>query len=485
MYFNCKLCDTNIRMNQYKLHLHEKHGLDNRIDYLLKIGYLNKCKICGKETSFHNFDIGFRKYCSSHCAVSDPEYKIQKQNTCLEKYGTITPAKSSNVKNKMKDTLAKKYSNIDILNSVNEKRKKTCLEKYGVEYTSQTNVWHNKNNDIIRDKCESITGDKFVSFDLDHRKLICKVCNNEYEIHRHLLEYRKKNEQIFCTICNKLNTTDKLQDEVSKYITSFSLDIVTNTRKIITPLELDILIPSKNIAIEFNGLNWHSEKYVENNYHQKKTEECEKQGIQLIHVYEDDWLYKQDIVKSRLKSLLGISDRRIFARKCIVKELDSKITKLFLEENHIQGGGVNSKYRYGLFLEDELVACMTFGQSRFEKDKIELHRFANKLNTNVIGGASKLFKYFLKQDISKEIISYADRSWSQGKLYETLGFSLVKKTIPNYYYIIGKMRVDRFKFRKSELIKQGFDPSKTEVEIMNNRGYFKLFDSGSLKFEYK
>ena len=181
---------------------------------------------------------------------------------------------------------------------------------------------------------------------------------------------------------------------------------------------------------------------------------------------------------------MGLSDKKVFARKTIIKELDSKTTKQFLEENHIQGGQINSKYRYGLYYKEELVACMTFGQSRFEFGKLELHRFANKLNTNVIGGASKLFKHFLKLNISKEIISYADRSWSKGKLYETLGFKLISTTKPNYSYVIDNCREQRFKFRKSELIKHGFDSSKTEVEIMNSRGYYRIFDSGSLKYQF-
>ncbi len=483
MYFECKLCNTIMNNKKYKSHLLLVHNIKSKDEYMLKLGFNNKCKICNNTTSFDGFDKGFKTYCSLSCANKDQDLRLKTQETNMKKYGSKTPAQSPQIKEKMKSIINSRTPSERT--KINNKRKDTCLAKYGVEHTSQTDKWKLTNNDLIKTKYEKITGDTLVSFDTDYRKFICKDCNTEYEAHRHLISFRQKHNLVFCTNCNKLNSTDILQNEITNFIKTFNILTDISSRKIISPLELDIFMPSKNIAIEFNGLHWHSEEYVENNYHYNKTEECENLGIQLIHVYEDDWLYKQDIVKSRLKSLLGISDRKIFARKCELKDLDSKTSKEFLDENHIQGGGPNSKYRYGLYFSDELVAVMTFGQSRFEKNKMELHRFANKLNTNVIGGASRLFKHFLNLNISKEIISYADRSWSQGKLYKTLGFKLIGKTKPNYSYIIGKTREDRFKYRKSELVKQGFDKDKTEVSIMNGRKYYRIFDSGSLKFEYK
>ena len=111
-------------------------------------------------------------------------------------------------------------------------------------------------------------------------------------------------------------------------------------------------------------------------------------------------------------------------------------------------------------------------------------RFCNKLNTNIIGGASKLFKHFVENYKSKEITTYADRSISQGRLYETLGFKFIKKTEPNYYYIIDGIRHHRFNFRKDVLVKQGYDPNKTEHEIMLERNIYRIYDSGNLKFKY-
>jgi hypothetical protein len=253
------------------------------------------------------------------------------------------------------------------------------------------------------------------------------------------------------------------------FITSLGLTFDLNTRKIISPLELDVFIPSHNIAIEFDGLYWHSELHKPSNYHLNKTELCEKQGIQLIHIFEDEWRDKRDIIKSRLKNILGLTNNKIFGRKTQIKEVNSIDAKEFLNKNHIQGN-VNSSIKIGLYLNNELVSLMTFGKGRIalggDSNQYELLRFCNKLDTSVIGGADKLLKYFIKTYKPKDIISYADRRWSQGDLYEKLGFDNTHNSSPNYWYIINNKRKYRFGFRKSILVKQGCDINKTEHQIM-------------------
>lgn len=254
---------------------------------------------------------------------------------------------------------------------------------------------------------------------------------------------------------------------------------------------MDIYLPELKLAFEFNGLFWHNEINRENDYHLIKTEMCEKQGIQLIQIWEDNWLFKQEIIKSIILNKLSKTSNKIFARKCEIREIiDNKLIKEFLDKNHIQGF-VGSKIKLGLYFDNELISLMTFGNRRIamgkkatNQDEYELLRFCNKLNTNVIGGSSKLFKYFIDNYNPKEITTYADRSFSQGKLYETLGFKFVKKTEPNYYYIIDGIRYHRFNFRKDVLVKEGFDSNKTEHEIMLEREIYRIYDSGNLKFNY-
>jgi hypothetical protein len=276
------------------------------------------------------------------------------------------------------------------------------------------------------------------------------------------------------------------QNLLIDFIEQLNIKTINNTKKIISPLELDIYIPSHNIAIEYNGLYWHSELYKPSNYHLNKTELCQKNQIKLIHIFEDEWLYKQEIVKSRLKNILGLTEYKIYARKCEIKEVSPKDCKLFLDNNHIQGN-VNSSIKIGLYYNNELVSIMTFGKGRIalggKSNQYELLRFCNKINTIVIGGADKLLKHFIKTYQPKEIISYADRRWSTGDLYDKLGFNKSHISQPNYWYIINNRREYRFGYRKSILIKKGFDVNKTEHQIMFDRKIYRIYDCGTIAYK--
>lgn len=291
-----------------------------------------------------------------------------------------------------------------------------------------------------------------------------------------------------CPKCG-CSTTSKNEEEIMEFLGIDGYEL--HNRDILNGREIDIYIPSLKLGIEYDGLRWHSEIFnKDTNYHLLKTEECERQGIRLIHIFEDEWQYKRDIVKSRLLNLIGKTPNKIYARKCIIKEVDRYTASKFLDENHIQGN-CNSSYRYGLYYNDELVSIMTFGKLRknlgsTDKDGYyELLRFCNKSNTTVIGGASKLFKHFLKEKKPTNVISYADRRWSNGNLYEKLGFTLNHKSKPSYFYVVNDKRENRFKYRKDVLVKGGYDSSKTEHQIMLERGIYRIYDCGCLVYEYK
>ncbi len=288
-----------------------------------------------------------------------------------------------------------------------------------------------------------------------------------------------------CPKCG--NSLSKSENEINEYLKSISITAETSNRTVLNGLELDIYIPSHNIAIEFDGLYWHSEIHKDKKYHLNKTELCEKKGIQLIHIFEDEWIFKKNIVKSRLKNILGLTSNKIFGRKTVVKEVETKQARLFFENNHLQGY-TNSKIKVGLYYKDELVSCMLFSKPRIgigsSYDGYELTRFANLVNTNVIGGASKLLKYFEKVYQPVEIRSYADRRWSDGGLYDVLGFELSHINKPNYWYIEGNQRKHRFGYRKNILKKLGFDiKDKTEHEICFDNGMYRIYDCGTLSYK--
>jgi hypothetical protein len=292
-----------------------------------------------------------------------------------------------------------------------------------------------------------------------------------------------------CSDCS-LSGTSNAEGEVYDFINNF-ISCEKSDRKILNGKELDIYIPSKNIAIEYNGLYWHSDKYIDNSkYHFEKTNSCRDQGIQLIHIFEDEWLNKKEVVKSRLLNLIGKNTDKIYARKCQIKEVSTKEKSEFLDANHLQGK-VGSKINLGLYYNNDLVSIMTFGKLRknlgstHKEGSWELLRFCNKLNTSVVGGASKLLKYFTGNFEYNEIISYADLRWSNGNLYDKLGFQETHKSVPNYFYVKRGMREPRFKYRKDILVSEGFDKNKTEKQIMKERGYNRIYDCGAIKYTLK
>lgn len=295
-----------------------------------------------------------------------------------------------------------------------------------------------------------------------------------------------------CPMCHA--SESEAEVELREFIASIigSENVVTSDRKVLEGLEIDIFVPSKKIAFEYDGLYWHNEiNKPDKNYHLNKTEICERKGIQLIHIFEDEWLHKKEICKSRIKNLLGLTDRKIFARECSVREIESPVTKKFLEENHLQGS-VNGKFMYGLYYNDELISVMTFGNLRKNlgqaktNGEYELLRFCNKANVLVVGGASKLFSYFVKTVKPNRVISYADRRWSLGNLYEHLGFKLSHTSRPNYFYVIRNERKNRYNYRKDLLVsKYGCSKEETEHEFCKKQGWYRIYDCGSKVYEWK
>jgi hypothetical protein len=288
-----------------------------------------------------------------------------------------------------------------------------------------------------------------------------------------------------CPKCNKFNIKET---EILLFIQKYYNDLIITNERILDGKELDIYLPKIKLGFEFNGLYWHSELFRNKNYHLDKTKLALEKNTRLFHIWEDDWSNKQEIVKSMILNKLGKTLNKIYARKCQIKIIDGSFTvRDFLDKNHIQGF-VGSNIKLGLFHQNELVSIMTFGTLRraLGQKKIEgsyeLIRFCNKLNTTVVGGASKLFKYFLDKFQPKEVISYSDYSRSTGEMYQKLGFKLKHNSKPNYYYIIDGVRKHRFGFKKDKLVKQGFDHKKTEIKIMNERGYYRIFDCGMQKW---
>ena len=387
------------------------------------------------------------------------------------------------INEKRKISIQKKYGvdNIFQLEIIKEKIKKTNLEKYGFENPQQ--------NKIIKDKSKKTNLEKY-GFENVFQSIVVKEKIKKTNLEKYGVEYPQQSEYIRSKY-GSLHKPSKIEKQLFNFIKeNYNGEILCNKNDIINGYELDIYLPDLKLAFEFNGLYWHNELYKDKNYHNKKTNLCFKKDIQLIHIWEDDWDYKQDIIKSMILNKLNKTPNKVFARKCKVKEInDNSIIRDFLDKNHIQGF-VGSKYKFGLFYDNQLVSVMIFGKNRkmmnieSKNKQYEMLRFCNKLNTNILGGASKLFKYFINKYKPEQVISYADRSYSNGNLYKILGFKLKHISKPNYYYIINKKRKHRFGFRKDVLIKDGFDPKKSEHEIMLERKIYRIYNSGNYVYLY-
>lgn len=294
--------------------------------------------------------------------------------------------------------------------------------------------------------------------------------------------------------CRKCaNMSSSLEEFIESFLTDNNINFVKNDRSIISPKELDFIIPDKKIAIECHGLYWHSfEKNQDKNRHLNKLNLSLDNGYKLIQIFEDEIIFKPKIVESRLKSIFGIIENKIYARKCVVKKINHKECNEFLSQNHIQGSDKSSE-RLGLFYNDKLVSVMTFSKVRRSlgnkhSTDWELVRFCNISNFSIIGAASKLFAFFRETSLTRgdTVVSYADRRWSDGNLYYKLGFQLSHFSKPNYWYFKCNelIRYHRFSFRKDRISKFSNSDSQTEFQIMKDLKYNRIYDCGNICFKF-
>lgn len=318
--------------------------------------------------------------------------------------------------------------------------------------------------------------------------LICTTCKSSFSITKQYLQTEKKYNPKLCDVCHPrpIIKISKGEQEVADWLKLKNINIIQSVRSIIKPYEIDIFLPDHNIGIEYCGLYWHSELAgKDSKYHLNKRTMANENGIHLITMFEDEWENKSNIVKSRLMNLLSITDQRIFARKCTISEISSKVANKFLKDNHIQGSG-RSNIRYGLFFNSELVSIMTFSESNISRksNMWEINRFCNKLNMGVVGGASKLFNAFISNNTTDIVISFADKRWSSDNaFYTNLGFTISKHTQPSYWYIAHNdlTRYHRFALRKTKTDNQNL----TEWENRQRQNWNRIWDCGSIKYEWK
>ncbi len=461
-----------------------------------------------KLVDYKNWDGLVNIICPIH-GIFEQKASIHLMGSGCKKCGSMNTATPKTTEQFIEDAYCKhgdryNYKLVDYKN--NKTKVKIICHKHGI-------FEQNTGAHLRGQNCKKCVSNEITSNDFIKNAII--VHNNEYDYslveyknnktkvkiicHKHGIFEQRPDNHIQSQHCPKCTgKTSKAEQELQEWLSQY-IDIKTNDRTIINPLELDIVIPSKRIAIEYNGLYWHSEQQgKDKQYHKNKMIGCNDVGYRLIHIFEDEWLNKKDIVKSRLKHILGIRDRVVFARKCHIKEIEPSVAGEFINTHHIQGY-TGSKVKLGLFHEtkddfgfpvDELLAVMTFAVpsiskgNKTQKDVYELSRYCS--SCAVTGGAGKLLKYFIRNYKVNGLFTYADLRWSDGNLYKALGFSNERLTPVNYYYIVDGIRKHRFNYRKNVLKDKlnTFNPTITEYQNMLNNGYDRIWDCGNLRYDY-
>lgn len=422
-----------------------------KIDKIIQNDY-KQC-YCGKLSKPNS------KWCSSYCKDQSDEIKTK-----------ISIKNTLNAKERM------------------DKTKKTVFERYGVSHVQQVQHIKQKSIDSNSAYYDRLSRETFSKYGLDYDKFsdpefIKKICK-ETSITR--LSTSHFNGMPLMTVfrfiyktCPDIELqkyTSGGEHELSQFIKSLQFEVIDNDRTEIYPYEIDVYVPSKKIGFEFNGLYYHKN---DKNKHYQKTQLCNKKGLFLIQIFEDEWAYKNDIVKSIIKSKLQLN-KTIPARKTKFKEVPSSDARMFLDNNHIQGA-INGKH-YGLYLDGVLYSIMSIGKCRYY-DGTEILRYCSLIDYNIVGGFSKLLKNIKITTGVQQLYTFADLRFSNGNTYEKYG-KYIKTTQPNYcwYHTKSLKRISRYQSQKHKLPKllgEKFDFNKTENQNMIDSGYEKIYDCGN------
>lgn len=493
----------------------------------------------------------FIKKYGMHYSKTD-EFKDKFKKTMNEKHGVDYPQQSTEIKKKSSDTVNEKYGGFTFASPINnekvkktmvdrygvtnarnipgieEKIKKTNLERYGVEYGLQSEEILTKTINTNREKYGvdnvsqvkeikdkvKISNDiyifnnifkKFENSDTvkilfskeeylekggapAQQRFLCKKCNKEF------LGYIRNAR---CYDCYPNTNTSQMEKEIFYYLQELLLntEILSMTKRVIKPYELDIYIPEYKLAVEFNGLFWHSsEMNIDKNSHVNKTNMCENLGIHLIHIFEDDWATKKEIIKQKLRYELRITTKEINISDCNIIEIDSKIKNEFLNRYHPKSED-KSDIKFGVYYENELISCMTFNYKKraMHKKEIteeyEISRFCSLYYINEL--ESTLINKFIKHYKPEKISITLDRCWeySNNNKYTDMGFIKTIINKPTYWYIPqeNKIKTHRFHFNKTNLkdLLEIYDEQLTERENMQLNGYEHIWDCGTIKYELK
>lgn len=335
----------------------------------------------------------------------------------------------------------------------------------------------------LNKKGYSLLSDKYIN---NKTKLYIKCSKN----HEFYMRWNDVDKRHGCPICNGRRSLK--EQELLKWVKTIHPDATPiNFNKLgidNTQREIDVYIPSIRLGIEFNGLLWHSEKYLKDKkQHEEKYKLCKKHNIQLITIFEHEWDSRKDQIKGYLESKI-VKQNKIYARKCELLEISIDQSKKFLEKYHIQGSTGHEK-AFGLFLDNNLLAVVTGGKHhRQGQNQYVLSRLCFKRGYTVVGGASRLIKAlksYAKTKNYKEMVSWSDNRWSNGNVYKNTNWSPEPLRRDYFYYnIYNKTVHSKQSCQKRVLSKKLKIPkeSATETEMANLLNLYKVWDCGKMRW---
>jgi very-short-patch-repair endonuclease len=460
------------------------------------------------------------KYGAEYFSMTD-EYKDKMKIVANERYGVDHYSQTDEYKEKIKKTNMERYG-VECYSATDEykvKIKETNLERYGVEHYTQTDEYkviskqtnmdrygceHPMQNDEVKDKIKQTNLERFgVEFAIQKNftEVGKKVINNPNLLQEYFNSHTVYELQdIFgCesttiyNLANKYNLTipyrtgSSYENIISNILTENGIDHIRGDRSIIGSREIDIYIPSHNLAIEVNGIYWHTEsKGKDKNYHYNKWKSCHDKGIQLLSIWEDEFVDRQNTWISKILHTCNSNKERIHARKCQIIPVSKEGVEPFINKYHLQGFAVSS-HHYGAYYNGDLVAVMTFSNTR-DNTGIQMNRFCLKNGVIISGIANRLLKAFVTDNPEvNEIVTFSDNRYSNGGIYEKMGFEKIHDVSPDYNYIKGNKRYHKAGFRKSAIARK-FDidmTDKTEKQAMKELGYEVVWDCGKVKWAWK
>lgn len=536
-----KTIETNLKKRGVQYPTQSKEVRDKVKETNLK-RYGVECPLLNEEVKIKTKETNLKKF-GVELATQSKEVREKVKQTNLERYGVESPTKLPEIKEKIKRINLERYGcECSLQNKeVKEKATKTNLERYGVKNVAQSKEIYNKVKSTnlsrygveISSKCEEVKTKMRRTYQLKYgisdpinNEELCKLINiireNTRQYSLELCDIYSKNEYFIMLIETMYKLKDRklrlnelaeifnifpqsvkarllqlnlleyffirdidLEVQFKEFLEINNISYIRHNRSILHPQEIDFMLCDDSVGIEINDLHTHNIKQKDQNYHLNKTIRAQEKGVRLIHLWE--WELTNESLWNKISNwivnICNTNKTRIFARKCFIKEVSLKEEKNFLNEYHLQGYK-KSQVCLGLYYNDELIELMSFCKPRYNKNyQWELLRLCTRYGYNVIGGAQKLLKYFIKNYNPSSIISYCDLSKFTGKIYEDLGFTLSKAIQPQatwYNEQTGKhfTQASLNMIGADKLLGTDFGKGTSNEEIAYMNGYEKVYNCG-------